>query len=252
MKLLICGKGGCGKSTVAALLASAMQKKGKNVFLVDADESNIGLYRMLGLNFPEPLMDHLGGKKGFREKTKAGGTGFGGQPGLFPENLTVDELPSPCVASSNGIRVMSVGKIHHFGEGCACPMGNLFRLLFSSLRLAHNDVVIIDTAAGVEHFGRSLDGLCDHILCVVDPSYESIMMAKRVRGFAEQIHLPMSVLVNRMVPEIETEFIKALGDVNIIGKMAENRSIFIANLKGDPLSEEIPEMLSVCHALEKI
>jgi len=47
MKILICGKGGSGKSTVATLLASAMHKRGKNIFLVDADESNIGLYRML-------------------------------------------------------------------------------------------------------------------------------------------------------------------------------------------------------------
>ena len=63
MKVLICGKGGCGKSTVAALLTANMQKRGKRVFLVDADESNIGLYRMLGLDIPEPLMDHLGGEK---------------------------------------------------------------------------------------------------------------------------------------------------------------------------------------------
>jgi len=46
--LQFCGKGGSGKSTVAILLASAMHKRGKNIFLVDADESNIGLYRMLG------------------------------------------------------------------------------------------------------------------------------------------------------------------------------------------------------------
>jgi CO dehydrogenase maturation factor len=46
MKILICGKGGSGKGTVAALLASAMHKRGKSIFLVDADESNFVLYRM--------------------------------------------------------------------------------------------------------------------------------------------------------------------------------------------------------------
>ncbi len=46
MKIIICGKGGSGKSTVAALLASAMHKRGKSIFLVDADESNFVLYRM--------------------------------------------------------------------------------------------------------------------------------------------------------------------------------------------------------------
>jgi CO dehydrogenase maturation factor len=49
MKVLICGKGGSGKSTVAALLTSAMHKRGTRIFLVDADESHIGLYRLLGL-----------------------------------------------------------------------------------------------------------------------------------------------------------------------------------------------------------
>ncbi len=52
MKILICGKGGSGKSTVAALLSNAMHKRGKRIFLVDSDESNIGLYRMLGLDMP--------------------------------------------------------------------------------------------------------------------------------------------------------------------------------------------------------
>ena len=60
MKILICGKGGSGKSTVAALLAKAMHQRGKKIFLVDADESNIGLYNMLGLDMPVALMDSLG------------------------------------------------------------------------------------------------------------------------------------------------------------------------------------------------
>jgi CO dehydrogenase maturation factor len=46
IKILICGKCGSGKSTVAALLASAMHKRDKSIFLVDADESNFVLYRI--------------------------------------------------------------------------------------------------------------------------------------------------------------------------------------------------------------
>jgi CO dehydrogenase maturation factor len=251
LKLLICGKGGCGKSTVAALLAVAMQRRGKRIFLVDADESNIGLYRMLGMEMPEPLMDHLGGKKGFREKTKASGMGMGGSPQLFPKPMQVDDLPDACIASSDGIRVMSVGKIHHFGEGCACPMGNLFRLLFSSLHFERQDMVIVDTAAGVEHFGRSLDGLCDHLLCVVDPSYESIMMTQRVHAFSAEVGVPMSLVLNRLTPDCEAVLDAALDRSAVVGRLPDSRSIFLNNLQGKPLALEIPEIETICDAIEK-
>lgn len=251
MKTLICGKGGSGKSTVAALLASAMQKRGKNIIVVDADESNIGLYRMLGLAMPVPLMDSLGGKKGFREKTKTSGMLFDGPPQLFPKELKLSSLPENCIASSEGIRVMSIGKIHHFGEGCACPMGKLFRMFFSSLSLEKQDLVIVDTAAGVEHFGRSLDGQCDHVLCVADPSYESIMMVRKVKALARETKLAVSVVLNKMTPEVDADLTAALDGANIIGRLPDNRSILFNNLRGSALDPEIPEIEPVCDAIEK-
>ena len=40
MKLILCGKGGCGKSTIATLLARSYAADGKQVLVVDSDESN--------------------------------------------------------------------------------------------------------------------------------------------------------------------------------------------------------------------
>lgn len=68
MKVLICGKGGSGKSTITALLAKSMAKKGYNVLVVDSDESNFGLHKQLGLDMPEDFMNYLGGKKTLGEK----------------------------------------------------------------------------------------------------------------------------------------------------------------------------------------
>ena len=64
MKISVCGKGGSGKSTIVTLLAGEAQSRGYKVLVVDSDESNAGLYRILGFSQPPvPLMEIVGGKK---------------------------------------------------------------------------------------------------------------------------------------------------------------------------------------------
>jgi len=68
MKISVCGKGGSGKSTLVGLLANAAQDRGLTTLVVDSDESNSGLFRMLGFNEPPvPLMQLVGGKEGIKE-----------------------------------------------------------------------------------------------------------------------------------------------------------------------------------------
>lgn len=64
MKLVVCGKGGSGKSTVSALMAREMAARGEKVLVVDTDESNFGLYKQLGLPQPRDFMESFGGKRG--------------------------------------------------------------------------------------------------------------------------------------------------------------------------------------------
>ncbi len=257
MKLMICGKGGSGKSTVSALLAKAMEKRGRQVLLMDADESNIGLYKMMGTDMPRPLMESLGGKKGFQNRLKPVGTGFGGPLPLFSGGLTLsglgkNEITKDCLALSGAIKIMSTGKIHHFGEGCACPMGNLFRHFFSALRLGDDDRVIVDTAAGLEHFGRGLDGQCDHILCVVDPSYESLTLARRMAAIAGEANRPLSLVLNKTTPDLLPDLETALEGLDILAGLPQDPALFASTLKGDPLVAAVPGIEVLCNAIDAL
>lgn len=253
MKLMICGKGGSGKSTVAAILAKQMARLGRRILLVDVDESNIGLYRMLGMEMPQTLMESFGGKKGFNERARSSGIGLGGtaSSALFPDKMRIDELPPDCLAHRDGIYAVSVGKIHHFGEGCACPMGRLFRMLFSSLVIEENDVAIVDTTAGVEHFGRSLDNQCDRILCVIDPSYESIVLARKVKQLAGQINLDPAFVTNKMTAEVKTQLAEELEGMNVIGAIDNDPKVFLDTLKGRAIDVDTPQSAQICNALLK-
>src|SRR4030042_1443438 len=62
-KIAVCGKGGSGKSVVTTLLAFALRDRGMRVLVVDSDDSNPGLHRMLGFQeVPDPLIEFMGGK----------------------------------------------------------------------------------------------------------------------------------------------------------------------------------------------
>jgi len=96
IKISVCGKGGSGKSTLVSLLADAAQDRGLTTLVVDADESNSGLFRMLGLDkTPTPLMALVGGKQGIKEKMN--------QASILSESeLTLEQIPYRCSACCGG------------------------------------------------------------------------------------------------------------------------------------------------------
>ena len=96
---------------------------------------------------------------------------------------------------------MSVGKIHDFGEGCACPMGALSKHLLKNIDTMGSDFVFVDTEAGVEHFGRGVEEGCDALLMVIDPSYESIRLSEKISGLADAAGKELYYVLNRVEGE---------------------------------------------------
>ena len=178
MKISVCGKGGSGKSALTSLLANQAASRGLGVLVVDSDESNSGLFKMLGFeNPPVPLMEPVGGKKELKQKMS--------NPNVLAEShLSTKDIPSQHLIRRNGLMLISIGKILQALEGCACPMGVLNREFLKKLRLGENEIAIIDMEAGVEHFGRGIDESIDSVLLVVEPSFESLTVAEKIKELA--------------------------------------------------------------------
>ena len=127
MKLVICGKGGSGKSTVSALMTRELAARGETVLVVDTDESNFGLYKQLGLPQPRDFMDSLGGKKGLGERMRKFMKSEGKEKLSILQDFSLADIPEEMIVGEDGIRLVAIGKIHDYGEGCDCPMGSLAR-----------------------------------------------------------------------------------------------------------------------------
>ena len=233
MKISVCGKGGSGKSTIATLLADQALARHLRVLVVDSDESNSGLYRMLGFeNPPAPLMELAGGKAAVKEK-------MGRSTVLNQESIFLNDIPAEYAQSRNGLMQVSIGKILQAMEGCACPMGVLNREFLKKLRLGENEIAIIDMEAGVEHFGRGIDEAIDKVLLVVEPSFESVNVAEKIKDLAAGMNKDVAAVLNKIPSdEVAQKLEEKLRrrNIEIIGTIPNDPMVFDAGLEGRVLN----------------
>lgn len=247
MKISICGKGGAGKSVIVALLANEFRTRGYRVLVVDSDESNSSLYRTLGFDHPPiPLMELVGGKKGLRDRMAVKFSSGESEPKmevLSLDKILIKDIPPQHIEESDGISLVNIGKILHSLEGCACPMGVLSREFLAKLHLDQDEVAIVDMEAGVEHFGRGVETSIDRILVIVEPSFESLELAFKVKQLAAGAGVSDTwAILNKISSEkIAIRLKDELGKrgIEVIGMVHHNPKIFEACLEGHRLDEGI-------------
>jgi CO dehydrogenase maturation factor len=248
MKIMVCGKGGCGKSTITVLLARAMKARGRRVLVVDADESNIGIGRLLGTQTQSSLLDHLGGKKALQKQMMEAFPK--GRPlELFEDKWHINDIPSGCLAETSGIGLVAVGKVEAFGEGCACPMGALAKSFLQNLETGADETVLIDAEAGVEHFGRGVEAGCDTVVGIVDPTYESVLLSKKMRTMAEKADRRICFVLNKMNGRATEALDTHMDGAEIVARLPQDPEIFTAALEGKPLTSTLPEIEALCERL---
>ena len=242
MKLILCGKGGSGKSTLATLLARAYAEEGRQVLVIDSDESNFGLHKQLGMALPEDFTHYFGHKKGIFQE---------GAQDVFAGGWHLEDIPEGYCSRDGSIRLMAIGKIAEAGEGCACAMGALSKVFLEHLVLREDEVVIVDTEAGVEHFGRGVDRYADAILMVADPSFESVQLSKKICEMGKSFHKPVYIVVNRVTDQQFAWMKEHLADPDaVIAGVPMDYDVFLAGMKGEAITKQLPGIAEILTKLE--
>jgi CO dehydrogenase maturation factor len=187
--MAVAGKGGTGKTTVAALLIRYLvQNHMGSVLAIDADPSS-NLNLALGVELEQTI-------GAVREealtKVQAGNMGSGITKTDFLEYGVRDAL-----VEEKGFDLLAMGRPE--GQGCYCAANSILRNSMDRLSLGY-DYVVMDNEAGLEHISRRTTRDVDILLIVSDFSQRGIVAAGRVAELTKELKTKvkrMGLVLNR-------------------------------------------------------
>jgi len=202
-RVVITGKGGVGKTTLTSCLARMLGQRGVKVLAADEDPQ-MNLPYALGMPPQQaaaivPLSqnpDYIEEKTGARP-----GKSFGA---LFRLNPVVDDVVARFgVHVDDNLDLLVMGTVVQAAAGCLCSENVLLDSVLNYLALRDQEAILLDTQAGVEHFGRALAKGFSQCLVVSDLSFNALAVARHAAELARELGIArVHLVVNRYRDEV--------------------------------------------------
>ena len=236
MKIALTGKGGVGKSTLAAMIARVVRDQSNKVVAIDADP-DMNLATLFDISTEREITPIIEMKELIAERT---GTEVGQPAPFFTMNPKVGDIPEKFWVDQNGIKLLVMGTVQRGGGGCACPENAFLKSLLGHMMIARQEWVILDMEAGIEHLGRGTALGVDYMLVVVEPNRTSTETAHRIQKLATDIGIKkVRVVGNKVQKQTDEDLIrKACDGLEVLGFL--------------PLSEQIRRISTGEVSLEEV
>jgi CO dehydrogenase maturation factor len=243
----LCGKGGVGKTSVAALMVKLLaQKKDRRILAIDADPA-VGLATALGVTVHRSVDDI---RKDLIVRIQKGQSEDKQETARHLDYELFEALES-----GDGFSLLAIGRPED--EGCFCRVNSLLKDIIADLS-GKFDSVLIDGEAGVEQINRRVMKTVDHLILVSDTSAKGVGVANAIAHVAADNRAVdfkhMGLILNRVKSINEVSDIKTRTSLDIYGWIFEDDLIRDFDFKGLSLSrmpETSPALRAVAGILKK-
>jgi CO dehydrogenase maturation factor len=229
IKIAVAGKGGCGKTSITALVIRYLKKNGKTPILaVDADP-NANLGESLGLKVPQTIGRILDDFQ--HEKISI-------PPGMTKEAY-LDYKLNETLVESQGLDLITMGR----GQGpeCYCYPNTVLKKFIDGLSDSYT-YVVMDNEAGMEHLSRKTTEDVDALLLVSNHSVKGVRAIGRILELVGELklHVKKKYILINIVPDkldpLVADELKRLGlKADII--IPEDKTLYRHDLEQKPLMD---------------
>lgn len=226
--IAVCGKGGVGKTSISALITRALvEQSDKRILAIDADPA-VGFATALGVTVARTVDDIRNEvievhRQGNRDDTL----------GVLSR---LDYEVFDAMIEKDKFAFLAIGRPE--SEGCYCKVNTYLKKILAAM-VVNFDYVIIDGEAGIEQVNRRVMEGVTHLLLVSDVSLKGINVIKTIKEVADtgvMDYERVGAVLNRLKSKQECEKVN-MGDLQLLGCMAEDDAIRDYDIAGQPLLE---------------
>ncbi len=244
--LAVAGKGGVGKTSLAAamvkVLVSAFPEK--KILAIDADPA-VGLSTALGLE-TEVTVDDI--RREVVDQAKRGDAA-GAIELLGEARYRIFDA----LVEQDGFSFIAIGRPE--AAGCYCKINGYLKEVIGILS-GNFDYIVIDGEAGIEQINRRVMEKVTHLLLVTDSSRKGTQVVQTIKKVADELVMyeDAGVIFNRL-PNLETASYMDVGALPVLARIPDDAALAEFDLKGENvfyLPEDAPIVRGIREALEKI
>lgn len=256
--IALAGKGGVGKTTVAAMVVKWLaQNQPGSILAIDADPSS-NLNMVLGLDLEWTVGDI---REDMLEQVKSslttGGAAMGTLPGGVNKRDYLEYHIQSAMAEGSRFDLIAMGRGE--GQGCYCAVNHNLREVIDGIS-KHYAYVVIDNEAGMEHLSRRTTRDVQHLLIVSDPTQRGLVAAQRIADMRRELDIRIEnayLILNRVSGEMHPDLKIAVDkmDMPLLGIIPADDELTSYEFTGKPLvdlPDNSPIYQSVSAMMEKI